>query len=69
MSYTMYQCVLQLDGLAFVPGLWTSLKTFCSVIACTSLDYPKFIFVFPVTYIPCRFFLSKEQQHCDSKNH
>jgi len=65
MRYVMYQRFLQLDGLVFVPGLWTSQKTFCSVIACTSLDYPKCIFVFPVTDIPCRFFLSKEQQHCD----
>lgn len=68
MRYTMYQCFLQLDGLAFVPGLWTSQKTFCSVIACTSLDNPKCIFVFPVTYTPCGFFSRKNNTAIQSEN-
>jgi len=63
--YMMHQRFL-LDGLAFMPGLWTPQRTFCSVIAWTSLDYPKYIFVFPVNLYPVQIFLSKEQR-CDSK--
>lgn len=56
----LYFIRLLLDEIALV-NMVCGQKTFCSVITCPSLDYTRFIFVFPVTYIyPVDIVLSKE---------